>query len=95
MEDGLPGTLVTDNMAAFLMKSRPLHACVVGADRIALNGDTANKIGTTIRLLDMSKREMLGRASADRNRVCRNLHGGTLREGTRSALLCCRSDYYP
>jgi len=46
MRDGIPVTLITDNMAGYMM-SRGLVSCVVvGADRIAANGDTANKIGT-------------------------------------------------
>lgn len=46
VQDALPGTLVTDSMASFLMATKGLDAVVVGADRIAGNGDTANKIGT-------------------------------------------------
>jgi methylthioribose-1-phosphate isomerase len=46
VQDKLPGTLVTDSMASFLMATKGLDAVVVGADRIAGNGDTANKIGT-------------------------------------------------
>jgi len=46
VEDGLPGTLICDSMAAALMRSCGVDACVVGADRVAANGDTANKIGT-------------------------------------------------
>lgn len=46
VQDKLPGTLVTDSMASFLMATKGLDAVVVGADRIAANGDTANKIGT-------------------------------------------------
>jgi methylthioribose-1-phosphate isomerase len=45
-EDGIPVTLLCDNMAAWLMKSGKVQRVVVGADRIAANGDTANKIGT-------------------------------------------------
>lgn len=45
-EEGIPVTLITDNMAAWSMKKRGINAVVVGADRIAANGDTANKIGT-------------------------------------------------
>ncbi len=44
--DGIPVTLLCDNMAAWLMKSGRVQRVVVGADRIAANGDTANKIGT-------------------------------------------------
>ncbi len=43
---GIPFTLICDNMAAQVMKEGRIHAVIVGADRIAANGDTANKIGT-------------------------------------------------
>jgi len=46
LEAGIPVTLVTDSMAAHLMQTGRVDAVVVGADRIAANGDTANKIGT-------------------------------------------------
>lgn len=46
VHEGIPSTLITDSMAAFLMKTRGIHGVVVGADRVAANGDTANKIGT-------------------------------------------------
>ena len=46
MQDNIPVTVITDNMAAWTMKQKGLNAVVTGADRIALNGDTANKIGT-------------------------------------------------
>ncbi len=42
----VPSELITDNMAAHLMKTAGVNAVIVGADRIAANGDTANKIGT-------------------------------------------------
>ncbi len=45
-QDGIPLTLITDNMAGHFLKSGAVRAVVVGADRIAANGDTANKIGT-------------------------------------------------
>ena len=44
---GVDVTLVCDNMAALLMKQGKIQACLVGCDRIAANGDTANKIGTS------------------------------------------------
>lgn len=44
--DRIPATLICDSMVAALMKSRNISAVVVGADRVAANGDTANKIGT-------------------------------------------------
>ena len=46
MQDGIPVTLITDNMAGAIMRKGEIHVCVVGADRIAANGDVANKIGT-------------------------------------------------
>ena len=46
MQDGIPVTLITDNMAGALMQQGRIHVCVVGADRITANGDVANKIGT-------------------------------------------------
>src|SRR5271163_1337880 len=46
MKDGIPTTVITDNMAGVMMKQGKIGAIVVGADRIAANGDVANKIGT-------------------------------------------------
>ena len=46
VHDGLPATLLVDSAAAALMAAGRVDAVVVGADRIAANGDTANKIGT-------------------------------------------------
>lgn len=46
VQEGIPVTLITDNMAAHCMKLGMIDAVVVGADRIAANGDAANKIGT-------------------------------------------------
>ena len=43
---GIPTTLITDNMAGWLMAKGEIQSVIVGADRIAANGDTANKIGT-------------------------------------------------
>jgi methylthioribose-1-phosphate isomerase len=45
-EDGIPVTLITDNMAASMMQAGKVDAVIVGADRVAANGDVANKIGT-------------------------------------------------
>jgi len=44
--DGIPTTLITDNMAGHMMATGEVDAVIVGADRIAANGDVANKIGT-------------------------------------------------
>ncbi|MDN5277384.1 MAG: methylthioribose-phosphate isomerase [Clostridiales bacterium] len=46
MEEGIPVTLITDSMAGYFMKKGVISAVIVGADRIAANGDVANKIGT-------------------------------------------------
>jgi methylthioribose-1-phosphate isomerase len=46
MKDNIPVTLITDNMAGYMMQQGKVQAVVVGADRIAANGDAANKIGT-------------------------------------------------
>ena len=45
-QDGISATLITDNMAGHFLKSGKIGCVVVGADRIAANGDVANKIGT-------------------------------------------------
>jgi len=45
-KDAIPVTLITDNMAGHFMKQGQIQAAIVGADRIAANGDVANKIGT-------------------------------------------------
>lgn len=45
-QDGIPATLITDSMAGWLMQQGRVDAVMVGADRIARNHDTANKIGT-------------------------------------------------
>ena len=46
MKDGIPTTVISDNMAGAMMKQGKIGAIIVGADRIAANGDVANKIGT-------------------------------------------------
>jgi len=46
MKDNIPTTLICDNMAGYFMSKGRIQAVIVGADRIAANGDTANKIGT-------------------------------------------------
>jgi methylthioribose-1-phosphate isomerase len=46
MKDGIPTTVISDNMAGAMMSQGKIGAIVVGADRIAANGDVANKIGT-------------------------------------------------
>jgi len=46
VKDGIPTTVISDNMAGTIMKQGKIDAVVVGADRIAANGDVANKVGT-------------------------------------------------
>ncbi len=46
VKEGIPHRLIADNSASFVMRNNKIDAILVGADRIALNGDTANKIGT-------------------------------------------------
>ena len=46
MKENIPATLITDNMAGFLMQRGKIDLVLTGADRIAANGDAANKIGT-------------------------------------------------
>jgi len=46
MQDNIPTTVISDNMAGAMMQQGKISAVVVGADRIAANGDAANKIGT-------------------------------------------------
>ena len=45
-QDAIPTTLITDNMVGHILKTEKVDCVIVGADRIAANGDTANKIGT-------------------------------------------------
>ncbi len=46
VQEGIPVTLIADNMAGFMMSKGEIDAVVVGTDRVAANGDVANKIGT-------------------------------------------------
>ncbi len=46
LQEGIPCTLITDSMAGFLMSRGEVDVVIVGADRVAANGDVANKIGT-------------------------------------------------
>jgi methylthioribose-1-phosphate isomerase len=50
-EDGVPHTLIADNAAGLLMMQGRVDLVIVGADRIAANGDTANKVGTYLKAL--------------------------------------------
>ena len=48
VHDGIPATLIADNMAAFLMQQGKIDLVLLGCDRMAANGDFANKIGTLV-----------------------------------------------
>ena len=65
-QDGIPTTLITDNMAGHFMKSGRIGCVVVGADRIAANGDVANKVGTySVAVLAQGERRSVLRGRAD------------------------------
>ena len=65
VQEGIPCTLVTDNMAGHLMSRGDVDLVIVGADRIAANGDTANKIGTyTLAVLARAPRPAVLRRGA-------------------------------
>ena len=67
MRDNIDTTVITDNMAGALMRQAKVNFVVVGADRIAANGDTANKIGTyAVALLAREHHSVLrGRSALD------------------------------
>ena len=72
MKDGIPTTVISDNMAGAMMKQGKIGAIVVGADRIAANGDVANKIGTyTVAVLAKRERHPVLRGRADLDRRLR------------------------
>jgi methylthioribose-1-phosphate isomerase len=50
-QHGVPCTLIVDNAGGLLMQRGQVHACIVGADRIAANGDVCNKVGTYLKAL--------------------------------------------
>lgn len=63
LRGGIPSTLITDNAAGALMRAGEIAAVIVGADRIAANGDVANKVGTyTLAVLAHAHRIQIGRA---------------------------------
>ena len=68
MKDGIPTTVIADNMAGAMMRQGKIGAVVVGADRIAANGDVANKIGTYTVAVLAKEHGKIGRASC-RERV--------------------------
>lgn len=53
-QHGIPHTVIVDNAGGLLMQQGRVHACIVGADRIAANGDVCNKVGTYLKALAAS-----------------------------------------
>ncbi|TVR05928.1 MAG: S-methyl-5-thioribose-1-phosphate isomerase [Phormidium sp. GEM2.Bin31] len=75
--DGIPVTVITDNMAAHCMQQGMIDAVVVGADRIAANGDTANKIGTYSLALVARAHNIPFFVAAPKSTVDLSLHDGS------------------
>ncbi len=73
---GIPVTLICDNMAAHLMKQERIHMVVVGADRIAANGDAANKIGTYSVALAAHAHQLPFYVAAPRSTIDRSIASG-------------------
>jgi methylthioribose-1-phosphate isomerase len=73
---GVPATLITDNMAAHFMRTGGIRAVFVGADRIAANGDVANKIGTYGLAVLAHAHEIPFYVVAPRSTIDRSLPGG-------------------
>lgn len=75
-KEAIPATLITDNMAGFLMKQGRIDLVIVGADRIAANGDTANKIGTYSLAVLAEAHEIPFYVAAPRSTIDRAMHDG-------------------
>jgi methylthioribose-1-phosphate isomerase len=78
VREGIPVTVIADNMAAHCMKQGLIDAVVVGADRIAANGDTANKIGTYSLALVAKAHNIPFFVAAPRSTIDFNLNDGSL-----------------
>lgn len=77
LHDGIPVTVITDSMAAHCMQQGKIDAVVVGADRIAANGDTANKIGTYSLAIVAKAHDIPFFVAAPKSTVDRSLPDGT------------------
>jgi methylthioribose-1-phosphate isomerase len=75
-QDGFDVTLICDNMAAYLMKMQKIDAVITGADRIAANGDTANKIGTYSLAVNAEKHGVLFLVAASKSTFDLSLPNG-------------------
>ncbi|MDO9079254.1 MAG: S-methyl-5-thioribose-1-phosphate isomerase, partial [Desulfuromonadales bacterium] len=78
MQDGIPVTLICDNMAGYLMSKGEIDCVIVGADRIAANGDTANKIGTYSVAILAKEHDIPFYVAAPLSTIDRSLSDGSL-----------------
>jgi methylthioribose-1-phosphate isomerase len=76
VEDHIPVTVISDNMAAHLMKLGKIDCIVVGADRIAANGDAANKIGTYSVAINAAYHKIPFYVAAPLSTIDANIHHG-------------------
>ncbi len=76
MQQGIDVTLISDNMAAHVMKTKKIDAVIVGADRITLNGDVANKIGTYSLAINAKEHNIPFYVAAPLSTFDRNLENG-------------------
>jgi methylthioribose-1-phosphate isomerase len=76
VEAGIPATLITDSMAAYVMSQKKVDLVIVGADRIASNGDTANKIGTLGVAVSANSFDVPFYVAAPVSTIDRTLHSG-------------------
>ncbi|MBK8480200.1 MAG: S-methyl-5-thioribose-1-phosphate isomerase [Proteobacteria bacterium] len=82
---GIPVTLICDNMAGALMRSGEIDCCIVGADRVARNGDVANKIGTYMVAVLAQRHALPFYVAAPRSTIDRaTLNGAAIPIETRS-----------
>ncbi len=96
MQDNIPVTLITDNMAGYTMKLGKVDAVIVGADRIAANGDTANKIGTFSLAVLAKYHKIPFYVAAPLSTVDISLPDGeaiTIEERSQDEVRCCAATY--
>jgi methylthioribose-1-phosphate isomerase len=78
LRDDIPVTLICDNMAGYLMSKGEIDCVIVGADRIAANGDTANKIGTYSVAILAKEHDIPFYVAAPLSTIDRSLSDGSL-----------------
>lgn len=76
VHDKIPATLICDDMVAAVLKTKQITAVVVGADRVTLNGDTANKIGTYQIAILAKYHNVPFYVAAPRTSIDTNMHNG-------------------